>query len=72
MRRFDALCLPQMRSLKAADIRRIRKQANMSLAVFAAALKVGTATVAAWEQGGRPLTHPLIPLPRETCPTARC
>ena len=53
MRRFDALCLPPVRHLKAADVRRIRKEANVSQAVFAAVLNVGKATVAAWEQGGK-------------------
>ena len=55
MRRFDALCLPPIRPLKASEIRRIRKEANVSQAVFAAVLNVGKATVAAWEQGGK---HP--------------
>jgi putative transcriptional regulator len=53
MRRFDVLCLPPVRRIKAADIRRIRKEANVSQAVFAAVLNVGKATVAAWEQGGK-------------------
>jgi putative transcriptional regulator len=53
MRRFDVLCLPPVRHLKAADIRRIRSEANVSQAVFAAVLNVGKATVAAWEQGGK-------------------
>jgi putative transcriptional regulator len=53
MRRFDVLCLPPVGRIKAADIRRIRKEANVSQAVFAAVLNVGKATVAAWEQGGK-------------------
>lgn len=53
MRRFDALCLPKVGPLNAADIRRIRKDANVSQAVFAAVLNVGTATVASWEQVGK-------------------
>ncbi len=53
MRRFDALCLPPVLHFKAADIKRIRKDANVSQAVFAAVLNVGKATVAAWEQGGK-------------------
>ena len=51
MRRFDALCLPPVRQYTGADVRRIRKEANVSQAVFAAVLNVGRATVAAWEQG---------------------
>lgn len=53
LRRFDALCLPPVPRYTAADIRRIRKNANVSQAVFAAVLNVGKATVAAWEQGGK-------------------
>jgi putative transcriptional regulator len=39
-----------VRRYKAADIRGIRKQANVSQAV-ATVLNVGKATVAAWERG---------------------
>ena len=53
MRRFDALCLPPVRAFKAADIKRIRTEANVSQAVFAAILNVDQATVAAWKQGGK-------------------
>ena len=53
MRRFDALCLPPVRHYTAADVRRIRKKANVSQAVFAVVLNVGTATVAAWERGAK-------------------
>jgi putative transcriptional regulator len=50
MRRFDALCLAPVPHYSAADIRRIRKAANVSQPVFAAVLNVGKATVAAWER----------------------
>jgi len=53
VRRFDALCLPPVCHYTAADIRHIRKQANVSQAVFAAMLNVRKATVAAWERGGK-------------------
>jgi putative transcriptional regulator len=62
MRRFDALCLPPIRRYKAGDIRRIRKNANVSQAVFAAVLNVGKATVAAWEQGGKKPSGPALKL----------
>jgi putative transcriptional regulator len=62
MRRFDALCLPPVRHYTAADIRRIRKKANVSQAVFAAVLNVGKATVAAWEQGGKEPSGPALKL----------
>jgi putative transcriptional regulator len=53
MQCFDALCLPPVRHYTAADIRRIRKEANVSQADFAAILNVGKGTVAAWERGGK-------------------
>jgi putative transcriptional regulator len=62
MRRFDALCLPPVRHYTAADIRRIRKEAHVSQAVFAAVLNVGKATVAAWEQGGKEPSGPALKL----------
>lgn len=66
MRRFDALCLPPVKHYKAADVRRIRKQANVSQAVFAAVLNVGTPTVAAWERdrskGGKEPSGPALKL----------
>ena len=62
MRRFDALCLPPVRHYTAADIRRIRKETNVSQAVFAVVLNVGKATVAAWEQGGKEPSGPALKL----------
>jgi putative transcriptional regulator len=62
MRRFDALCLPPVPQYTGADVRRIRKEANVSQAVFAAVLNVGRATVAAWEQGGKEPSGPALKL----------
>ncbi len=62
MRRFDVLCLPPVRRYTAADIRRIRRDAHVSQAVFAAVLNVGKATVAAWEQGGKVPSGPALKL----------
>ncbi|MDE2005894.1 MAG: helix-turn-helix domain-containing protein [Rhodospirillales bacterium] len=66
MRRFDALCLPPVRRYTAAEIRRIRKRANVSQAVFASVLNVGKATVAAWERekdkGGKEPSGPALEL----------
>ena len=62
MRRFDALCLPPVPAYNAEDIRRIRQQANVSQAVFAAVLNVGKATVAAWEQGTKEPSGPALKL----------
>lgn len=66
MRRFDALCLPAVPHYKAADVRRIRKQANVSQAVLASILNVGKATVASWERdkdhGGKEPSGPALKL----------
>jgi putative transcriptional regulator len=62
MRRFDVLCLPPVRAYTAADVQRIRKEANVSQAVFAAMLNVGKATVAAWEQGNKAPSGPALKL----------
>mgnify|MGYP001053941834 CR=1 FL=1 len=51
MRRFDALCLPDVPRYSPADIKRIRKATRASQGVFAAYLNVSKATITAWEQG---------------------
>lgn len=51
MREFDALCLPPVPAYTPSDVQRIRAASQASQAVFAKVLNVGTATVAAWEQG---------------------
>ena len=51
MRKFDALCLPEIPRYSPADIKRIRKKNRASQGVFAAYLNVSKATVTAWEQG---------------------
>lgn len=62
MRQLDALCLPQVRPYSATEIRRIRRSTRASQAVFAAVLNVGTATVAAWEQGTKAPSGPALKL----------
>ena len=51
MRKFDALCLPEVPRYSPADIKRIRKANRASQGIFAAYLNVSKATVTAWEQG---------------------
>jgi putative transcriptional regulator len=51
MRKFDALCLPEVPRYSPADIKRIRTANRASQGVFAAYLNVSKATVTAWEQG---------------------
>ncbi len=62
MRRFDVLCLPPVQGYTAEDVRRIRQEANVSQAVFAAVLNVGKATVCAWEQGLKSPSGPALKL----------
>jgi putative transcriptional regulator len=62
MRRFDVLRLPPVRTYTAVEILRIRTEANVSQAVFAAVLNVGKATVAAWEQGHKTPSGPAAKL----------
>jgi putative transcriptional regulator len=44
MRKFDALCLPPVRKLSAAQIKRLRTRNNASQAVFAAYLNTSSST----------------------------
>jgi putative transcriptional regulator len=51
MREFDALCLPPVKRMTPARIRRIRRQSRASQTVFAAYLNTSPSTVRQWEQG---------------------
>jgi putative transcriptional regulator len=62
MREFDALCLPPVKNLTAAQIKRIRKRNNASQAVFAAYLNTSPSTVQKWEQGQKKPNGPSLKL----------
>ena len=62
MREFDALCLPEVKSLSAAQIRQLRKRTKASQAVFAAYLNTTTSTVQKWEQGQKKPSGPSLKL----------
>ncbi len=62
MREFDALCLPPVRNLSAAQIRRLRARCNASQAVFAAYLNTSASTVQKWEQGQKRPNGPSMKL----------
>ncbi|WP_116366884.1 helix-turn-helix domain-containing protein [Parahaliea mediterranea] len=62
LREFDALCLPPVKPLNAADIRRIRKEAKASQAVFAAYLNTSLSTVQKWERGAKRPNGPSLKL----------
>jgi putative transcriptional regulator len=51
MRKFDQACLTPVMTLTPDAIRRIRKKAAVSQAVFAAHLNVTTGVVSKWERG---------------------
>jgi putative transcriptional regulator len=51
MREFDRECLTPIIELTPARIRRIRRAASLSQAVFAAHLNVTTGVVSKWERG---------------------
>lgn len=51
LREFDRLCLPPVEPLSPGKIRKIRMQAHVSQAVFAALLNTSVSTVQKWEIG---------------------
>jgi len=62
MREFDALCLPPVKNLSAAQIRRLRRRNKASQAVFAAYLNTSPSTVQKWEQGQKKPNGPSLKL----------
>ena len=62
MREFDALCLPPIKNLSAAQIKRLRTRNKASQAVFAAYLNTSPSTVQKWEQGQKKPNGPSLKL----------
>ena len=62
MREFDAMCLPPVKSLSAAQIKRLRIRNKASQAVFAAYLNTSPSTVQKWEQGQKKPNGPSLKL----------
>ena len=62
MREFDALCLPPVRNLSAAQIKKLRTRNKASQAVFAAYLNTSASTVQKWEQGQKKPNGPSLKL----------
>jgi putative transcriptional regulator len=62
MREYDLLCLPPVHPLDADEIRQVRKANQVSQAVFARFLGVGTSTVQQWEQGAKRPSSPALRL----------
>ncbi len=55
MREFDTLCLPVVKDLSSAEIKKIRLKEKISQAIFALYLNTSTSTVKQWEIGEK---HP--------------
>lgn len=62
MREFDALCLPPVQDLTAAQIKQLRTRNKASQAVFAAYLNTSASTVQKWEQGQKKPNGPSLKL----------
>lgn len=62
MREFDVLCLPPIKNMTAAQIKRLRLKNKASQAVFAAYLNTSASTVQKWEQGQKKPNGPSLKL----------
>jgi putative transcriptional regulator len=62
MREFDALCLQPVKTLSAAQIKRLRTRLRVSQAVFAAYLNTSPSTVQKWERGEKKPNGPSLKL----------
>jgi len=51
MKKYEALCLPEIRTLKPAEIKKLRLREKISQALFARCLNVSTSTIQHWERG---------------------
>ena len=62
MREFDVLCLQPVKTLNAAQIRRLRTRNRVSQAVFAVYLNTSLSTVQKWERGQKKPNGPSLKL----------
>ena len=62
MREFDRRCVPPVKQLSPAGIKRLRRQHKLSQGVFAEHLGVGKTTVQQWEQGAKRPSGPSLKL----------
>lgn len=51
MRKYDALCLPEIHKMKPKEIKKIRLREKVSQSVMARYLNVSPSTVQHWERG---------------------
>ncbi len=64
LRKFDAMCLTQVKPLSPDEIREIRLRERVSQAVFALHLNVTKGLVSKWERGDKHPTGPTLKLLR--------
>jgi putative transcriptional regulator len=62
MRQFDTGCLTPVTDMKPQTIKRLRRAAEMSQAVFASALNVPVSLVSQWERGEKRPSGPSLKL----------
>jgi len=62
MRQFDVGCLTPVTERKPQTIKRLRRAAEMSQAVFASALNVPVSLVSQWERGEKRPSGPSLKL----------
>ena len=62
MRQFDVSCLTPVTEMKPQAIKRLRRSAEMSQAVFASALNVPVSLVSQWERGEKRPSGPSLKL----------
>ncbi len=60
MREFDALCISQTHDLSPSKIKKIRRCAGVSQAVFAKIINVSVAAIKQWERGERKPSGPAL------------
>ncbi len=51
MRKFDLMCLPEVKELSSSQIKKLRLREKVSQPIFASCLNISAATVKKWEQG---------------------
>jgi len=62
MREFDASCLTKIHVLSPSKIKKIRRHAGVSQAVFAKVLNISLAAIKQWERGERKPSGPALKL----------
>lgn len=54
MREFDALCLPEVRTMTPTQIKQLRLKNKASQSIFAKYLNLSSSTIYQWEKGEKP------------------